>query len=104
MTQLAVNSDFPTFIQHMVVGNRTFDLMPAFNFFLDNKGNFDIDYIFDFNDTTGIKNFFSSRGYQFLDVKVGAPQRDWKSLYTKNAIAMVERFCELEIRYFGYSF
>ncbi len=104
MTQLAVSCDFPTFIHHMVAGDRTFDLMPAFNFFLNNHGNFDIDHIFDYHDTSGIKNFFKSRGYEFLDIKVGAPKRDWKSLYTKTAIKMVEKFCELEIRYFGYSF
>ncbi len=103
MTELALKCNFHDFIHHVVCGNRTFDLMPAFNFFLDNNGNFDIDHIFDFEDTIGIKNFFTSKGYQFLDIHKGSPSRDWKSLYDKSSAAMIAKYCELEIRYFGYT-
>jgi len=104
MTSLACECNFEQFIIQVALGNRTFDLMPTFNFLLNDKAILDVDYLFKFDDTEGIKQFFESSGYVFQDVGLGSPKRDWRETHTPTTKKIIESMCELEIRYFGFSF
>jgi hypothetical protein len=104
MTALACQCNFEQFIIQIALGNRTFDLTSTFNFLLNNEARIDVDYLFKFDDTNGIRNFFKSSGYVYRDISLGAPKRNWRELHTPITKKAIESMCELEIRYFGFSF
>lgn len=104
MTELACQSTFEEFMIQIASGNRSFEVGSIFNFLLNERGNFDIDHLFRFDDTEGIKKFFIISGYKFNDVGLGAPDRDWRKMHSTTTRKIVETLCELDIRYFGFRF
>lgn len=104
MTELACQCTFEEFMIQIALGNRSFEVGSIFNFLLNERGTLDIDHIFRFDDTEGIKKFFNSSGYKFNDVGVGAPNRDWQKMHSTTTRKIVATLCELDIRYFRFTF
>ena len=62
----------------------------------------DSDYIFKLN---YLKiNIFIEMVYNVKSIPITAPKREWRAMYNQKDIQIVQSLCELDIRYFGYSF
>ena len=104
MSPMVRNLNFSQFLEQIAIGNRTFDLCTQVSFLLNHKAVLDIDYIFKFENYLKIKDFFIEMGYNVKSIPINAPEREWRSMYTRTDIKIVQSLCELDIRYFGYKF
>ena len=104
MSSIVRNLNFSQFIEQIAFGNRTFDLCTQVSFLLNHKAALDIDYIFKFENYLKIKDFFIEMGYNVRSIPITAPNREWRAMYTRKDIQLVQSLCELDIRYFGYKF
>ena len=104
MSQMARQLTFSQFLSEIALGNRSYDLCTEVSFLLNDRGALDIDYVFGFEKHEEIKSFLANKGYKVKDIPIEAPDRPWREMYSASDIKIVESMCELDIRYFGYTF
>ena len=97
------NWTFENFIINLAIGTCSFDCVPQINFLYDKDGKLDINYLFRFEDTHTIKDFFVKNGYNFKDISLTSKPKKFSKYYTPELVEIVRKMCWFESTFFGYS-
>lgn len=103
MHKMTNNWTFENFIINLAIGTCSFDLVPQINFLYDKHGRLDIDYLFRFEDTHNIKDFFVRNGYDFKNILLTSKSKNFSKYYTPELVEIVRTMCWYEANFFGYS-